>query len=87
MNDHPFLRPAWLNSYLAYSVGCAIAWGVVWVIVGTTASKHNVDRIGWVFGGFVIGWLSATIARMVYPPPKKRESAGPRSFFQGVRRS
>ena len=24
-----------------------------------------------VFGGFVIGWLSATIARYVYPPPKK----------------
>jgi len=30
-----------------------------------------------VFGGFVIGWLSATIARYVYPPPKKyRQDAG-----------
>ena len=24
-----------------------------------------------VFFGFAIGWLSATIARYVYPPPKK----------------
>jgi hypothetical protein len=24
-----------------------------------------------VFGGWVIGWLSATIARIVYPPPKR----------------
>jgi len=30
-----------------------------------------------VFGGFVIGWLSATIARYVYPPPKKyRQDSG-----------
>jgi hypothetical protein len=28
-----------------------------------------------VFGGFVIGWLSATIARYVYPPPKKYRQA------------
>jgi acid phosphatase family membrane protein YuiD len=24
-----------------------------------------------VFSGWVIGWLSATIARAVYPPPKR----------------
>jgi hypothetical protein len=24
-----------------------------------------------VFGGWWIGWLSATIARAVYPPPKR----------------
>jgi hypothetical protein len=29
-----------------------------------------------VFGGFAIGWLSATIARSVYPPPKSRKAAG-----------
>jgi hypothetical protein len=26
-----------------------------------------------VFGGWWIGWLSATIARAVYPPPKWHE--------------
>jgi hypothetical protein len=25
-----------------------------------------------VFGGWVIGWTSATIARYIYPPPKTR---------------
>jgi hypothetical protein len=25
-----------------------------------------------VFAGWVIGWLSATIARAIYPPPKRR---------------
>jgi hypothetical protein len=25
-----------------------------------------------VFAGWAIGWLSATIARVVYPPPKSR---------------
>jgi hypothetical protein len=24
-----------------------------------------------VFGGWAIGWLSATIARAVYPPPRR----------------
>jgi hypothetical protein len=86
-NDHPFLRPVWLNSYLAYSVGCAIVWGVIWIIVGIVGTKHTTDRIAPVFGGWVIGWASASIARVVYPPPKKRGWAGPRSFFQGFRGS
>lgn len=33
------------------------------------AGKRN--DIFRVFGGFVIGWVSATIARYVYPPPHK----------------
>jgi len=33
--------------------------------------QHNILIV---FAGFVIGWLSATIARYVYPPPKKYRS-------------
>ena len=32
------------------------------------AGRRN--NIFMVFAGFAIGWLSATIARFVYPPPK-----------------
>jgi hypothetical protein len=84
-NSHPFLRPRRLNSYAAYSIGCAIAWGVVWALVLSLDRKPTVDKVLWVFLGWLIGWTSATIARLVYPPPKKRPSAGPRSFFQGFR--
>jgi hypothetical protein len=86
-NDHPALRPARLNSYLAYSIGCGVAWSVVWVIVALTEPRHRVDQIAIFFGGWVLGWVSSSIARVVYPPPKKRDSAGPRSFFQGLRGS
>ena len=38
---------------------------------------RQADNIFLVFPGFAIGWLSATIARYVYPPPKKyRQDAG-----------
>lgn len=85
--QHPFLRPRRLNSYLAYSIGCAVAWGAVWIIVGASEPGRTLDRIALVFGGWVLGWGSATIARVVYPPPKRRDWAGPRSFFQGFRES
>ncbi len=82
---HPFLRPRRLNSYAAYSVGCSIAWTVVWALVLAFDPKNTADHVLWVFLGWLIGWTSATIARLVYPPPKKRSSAGPKSFFQGFR--
>lgn len=84
-NSHPFLRPGRLNSYAAYSVGCGIAWAVVWALVLWLDPKRTVDHVVWVFLGWLIGWTSATIARLVYPPPKKRPSSGPASFFQGFR--
>ncbi len=83
--EHPFLRPHWLNSYTAYSIGCAVAWGLVWLIAEIIAAKGTLDRLGFVFLGWVIGWVSATIARVVYPPPRLRASAWARSFFQGFR--
>jgi hypothetical protein len=82
---HPFLRPGRLNSYTAYSIGCAVAWAVIWAIAAAIDPKHTLRDLLLVFAGWVIGWTSATIARVVYPPPKKRRSVGPRSFLQGYR--
>jgi hypothetical protein len=81
-NDHPFLRPARLNNYTAYSIGCAVAWAVVWAILAATAQKETLGYVLATFIAWVVGWTSATIARVVYPPPKKRHSGPPTSFFQ-----
>ncbi len=57
------------SSYTVYSVGCAVVWAVILVVVASEASKHTTHTVLLVFGGWVIGWLSATITRAVYPPP------------------
>ena len=62
------------NSYTAYSIGCAAVWAVLLAVVAATAKTHTLHTILLVFGGWVIGWTSATIARYVYPPPKSRRS-------------
>jgi hypothetical protein len=58
------------NTYTAYSVACAAVWAVILAVVSTTADDATRRTFLLVFGGWVIGWLSATIARTVYPPPK-----------------
>jgi hypothetical protein len=37
-------------------------------LVDPAGRRNNIFLV---FFGFAIGWLSATIARYVYPPPKK----------------
>jgi hypothetical protein len=62
------------RTYTAYSIGCAIAWAIILLIVDATHGKHDMRTILWVFAGWAIGWTSATIARFVYPPPKARHT-------------
>ena len=65
------------RSYTTYSIGVGIVWAVILVVTSVSASAARWHTILVVFGGFVIGWLSATIARYVYPPPKKyRQDSG-----------
>ena len=66
-----------MRSYTAYSIAVGIVWAVLLPLVSSFASASKRDNIFLVFLGFAIGWLSATIARYVYPPPKKyRQDAG-----------
>ncbi len=69
-NQHPFLMPRRRN-YTTYSIACFIVWGVLLAICAATATSATTDTVLKVFGGWVIGWTSASIARIVYPPPKK----------------
>jgi hypothetical protein len=59
------------GSYAVYSIAVGIVWIVVLVVVAEVGSTTEFNDVGLVFLGFVIGWLSATTARYVYPPPKK----------------
>ncbi|MEZ0362079.1 hypothetical protein ACAG26_00035 [Mycobacterium sp. pUA109] len=65
-----------LHTYTAYSIGCAVVWAVILAVLSTTADGATKHTFVVFFGGWVIGWLSATIARAVYPPPKSRNPAG-----------
>lgn len=60
------------GTYTRYSIGCAIVWAVIAVVTATTASPDTRHTILLVGAGWWIGWLSATIARLVYPPPRPR---------------
>jgi hypothetical protein len=84
-HEHPFLRPGRMNTYTAYGVGFFATWAALLAACAATVSPKTRAYIFAIFGGTVIGWTSATMARLVYPPPKKRLTAGPKSFFQGFR--
>ena len=60
------------NTYAGYSIGCAIVWALILAGVSFGADGATRHKLMPVFGGWWIGWLSATIARAVYPPPKRR---------------
>jgi hypothetical protein len=56
------------RTYTAYSIACFIVWAVILAVV-TGSTSHKTHTFLLVFAGWAIGWLSATIARSVYPPP------------------
>ena len=58
------------KTYTAYSICCAVVWVIILVVVASVAGKDKAHAFLLVFGGWWIGWLSATIARAVYPPPR-----------------
>jgi hypothetical protein len=60
-----------LRTYTAYSIGCAIVWTVL-IAIGIARGKTSTEHTArYVILGWALGWTSATIARYVYPPPKK----------------
>jgi hypothetical protein len=59
------------RSYGAYSLGVGVVWAVLLVLAAVFAPAGKRRNVRVVFAGFALGWVSATIARYVYPPPKK----------------
>lgn len=58
------------NSYAAYSIGCAGVWGAILIVARRRLDSQAWNTLRLVCGGWWMGWTSATIARIVYPPPK-----------------
>lgn len=59
------------RNYWIYSIGLAVAWTITLTLVLTIRGPEGLWAYLLVFGGFCIGWVSTTIARFVYPPPKR----------------
>lgn len=59
------------RNYWVYSAALAVAWAVVFAVRAAIGDQATMDAVAKVFAGFAIGWVSATIARYVYPPPAK----------------
>jgi hypothetical protein len=56
----------WQPSYRGFSIGCAIAWAIVWTLLAILASTVTIHRVAYVFLGWVIGFTTATIGRSFY---------------------
>ena len=61
------------RNYWSYSAGLAIAWAINLLLTRMIRGREGAQTNLLVFGGFCIGWVSTTIARYVYPPPKRWE--------------
>jgi hypothetical protein len=66
------------DTYTAYSIGCAGVWGVILLLAQRRLDSQNRDTLRLVCGGWWMGWTSATIARIGYPPPKPLTPAAQR---------
>jgi hypothetical protein len=62
-----------LHSYKSYSIACAIVWAAILLAALMFKDSNLQQTLKLVCGGWWIGWLSATIARSVYPPPARAE--------------
>jgi hypothetical protein len=59
------------RNYCAYSIGCFVVWAVLLALVAAKGSHDTRHNVLLVFAGWAIAWVSTTIARFVYPPPKR----------------
>jgi hypothetical protein len=59
------------KTYTGYSIGCGIAWAIALAIGRGIADKQKQHDMVVCCAGWWIGWVSATIARAVYPPPRR----------------
>ena len=60
-----------LNTYTAYSIGCAGVWAVILALAQRRLEPQTRNALRIVCGGWWMGWASATIARIGLPPPKQ----------------
>jgi hypothetical protein len=64
------------DTYTGYSIGSAGVWGVILILGRWRLDAETWRTLRLVCGGWWIGWTSATIARIAYPPPPPLTPAG-----------
>jgi hypothetical protein len=64
------MRTRLADSYLGYALGCASTWSVILLLANRRLDPDSRKTLRLVCSGWWIGWTSATIARIGYPPPK-----------------
>jgi hypothetical protein len=67
--------------YWGYSIAAFLVWGLILLIVWTRGNAANTHDLLLVFLGWAIAWVSTTIARVVYPPPKRWFNLRTRSWL------
>jgi hypothetical protein len=72
-----------LNTYTGYSVGCAGVWAAILAIGQRRLDPDTRSTLPLVCGGWWVGWTSATIARVGYPPPNRLTPRGERRLRTG----
>jgi hypothetical protein len=71
-----------VRTYTGYSVSCAGVWALI-----LAAGKHWGDPEDWdslrvTCAGWWMGWTSATIARLGYPPPKQLDPVAEKTLAE-----
>jgi hypothetical protein len=64
-----------LDTYTGYSIGCAAVWAALLATGRGVLDATNWAMLRLAAAGWWAGWLSATIARVGYPPPRKLTEA------------
>jgi hypothetical protein len=71
------------NTYTSYGVGSAVVWVALLATGRRVLDDENWDRLRLSAAGWWTGWLSATIARIGYPPPRKLTEAEQQRLERG----
>jgi hypothetical protein len=64
-----------LNTYTGYGIGCAAVWAALLATARRVLDAENWNLLRISAAGWWGGWLSATIARVAYPPARKLSEA------------
>jgi hypothetical protein len=69
------IRSRLKNTYTVYGIGCAAVWAALLATGRSVLDAKNWNLLRISAAGWWGGWLSATIARVAYPPPRKLSEA------------
>ncbi len=66
------------RSYWTYSIACFVVWALLLTVTAAESKDGRFHDVLLVFAGWALCWVSATIARSVYPPSRRWLQGGSR---------